>query len=181
MVYMKPKVNEEIYIQSYKHDGSLHRTWAKGYVVESDEEKVVCITDKAQVIEADGRRWITREPAVYLLYYKEWFNVIAMMRKSGVFYYVNIATPVVFDEEALKNIDYDLDLKVSPDYGYQILDQEEYKYHRRKMGYSDEIDEILHHTLDKLIEKVKRKEDPFCEETINQYYQRYVQMKEDAE
>jgi len=49
------------------------------------------------------------------------------------------------------------------------------------MGYSDEIDEILHHTLDKLIEKVKRKEDPFCEEAINQYYKRYVQMKEDAE
>lgn len=176
---MKPEIKEEIYIQSYKHDSSLHRTWAKGYVVESDDEKVVLITDKTQVIEADGRRWITREPAVYILYYKEWFNVIAMMRKSGVYYYVNIATPIVVDEEAIKNIDYDLDLKVSPDYSYQILDEEEYKYHKKKMGYSEDMDEILHYALNKVIQKVEKKEAPFDEEVIQRYYQRYVLMKED--
>ena len=31
---MLPKPQESIYIQSFKHDGSLHRTWAKGYVME---------------------------------------------------------------------------------------------------------------------------------------------------
>ena len=35
---MQPKVKESIYIQSFKHDGSLHRTWAKGYVMEANEK-----------------------------------------------------------------------------------------------------------------------------------------------
>lgn len=29
---MEIQEREYVYIQSYKHDGSLHRTWAKGYV-----------------------------------------------------------------------------------------------------------------------------------------------------
>ena len=32
---MEIQEREYVYIQSYKHDGSLHRTWAKGYVIEA--------------------------------------------------------------------------------------------------------------------------------------------------
>jgi Uncharacterized domain/protein associated with RNAses G and E len=38
-----------------------------------------------------------------------------MIRDNGVSYYCNLATPYVLDKEALKYIDYDLDVKVFPD------------------------------------------------------------------
>lgn len=34
---MELQENQYVYIQSYKHDGSLHRTWAMGYVLEANE------------------------------------------------------------------------------------------------------------------------------------------------
>lgn len=38
-----------------------------------------------------------------------------MIRDNGVSYYCNLASPYVMDEEALKYIDYDLDVKVFAD------------------------------------------------------------------
>lgn len=37
-----------------------------------------------------------------------------MIRENGVSYYCNLASPAVLDKEALKYIDYDLDVKVFP-------------------------------------------------------------------
>ena len=60
---MEIQEREYVYIQSYKHDGSLHRTWAKGYVIEANERRIVAVTNKTLVSESDGRKWVTREPA----------------------------------------------------------------------------------------------------------------------
>ncbi len=181
MEQILPIVGEKADIQAYKHDGSLHRTWRNSYVIEASEDRIVCVTDKTLVIEADGRRWQTREPAIYFLYARKWFNIIAMMRKNGVYYYCNIATPFVSDKEAIKNIDYDLDVKVWPDMSYQILDENEYELHRKKMGYSDTLDRVLHQSMDSLIEMIKRKEEPFDHELIDKYYQRYIILRSDKE
>lgn len=35
------KEKDYVYIQSYKHDGSLHRTWIKGFVIEVSKERIV--------------------------------------------------------------------------------------------------------------------------------------------
>ncbi len=171
---INPTEYTEILIQSYKHDGSLHRTWSKGLVVHVDDEKIVAITNKASVIEADGRRWVTREPAVYFLYTHKWYNVIAMIRKDGLYFYCNLASPSIYDEEALKNIDYDLDIKVFPDYHYTILDKEEYRRHQKNMQYPLIIKEILEDTVNKLQEMIKQHANPFDKEVVYQYYQRYL-------
>ena len=65
---MEIQEREYVYIQSYKHDGSLHRTWAKGYVIEANERRIVAVTNKTLVSESDGRKWVTREPAICFFY-----------------------------------------------------------------------------------------------------------------
>ena len=102
---MEIQEREYVYIQSYKHDGSLHRTWAKGYVIEANERRIVAVTNKTLVSEADGRKWVTREPAICFFYPDKWYNVICMIRKSGIHYYCNLASPSLYDGEAIKNID----------------------------------------------------------------------------
>ena len=172
---MLPKVKESIYIQSFKHDGSLHRTWAKGYVMEANEKRIVCVTNKTWVSESDGRRWVTREPAIYFFYPDKWFNVISMIRKTGIYYYCNIASPSIYDGESLKNIDYDLDLKVNPQYGWTILDEDEYVEHGIEMGYSEELKKAIEKGLDQVIELVAERKSPFDHDEVSAIYERYLE------
>lgn len=171
---MLPKLKESIYIQSFKHDGSLHRTWAKGYVMEASERRIVCVTNKTWVSESDGRKWITREPAICFFYPDKWFNVISMIRKNGIFYYCNIASPSIYDGESLKNIDYDLDLKVNPQLNWNILDEDEYIDHGIEMGYSDELKKAIEKGMDQLIERVTNMESPFDHDEVIDIYERYL-------
>lgn len=176
---MLPKEKEYIYIQSFKHDKSLHRTWSKALVIESNEERIVAITDRSFVVESDDRKWLTREPAICFFYPDKWYNVISMIRKKGIFYYCNLASPSIYDEEALKNIDYDLDVKVDNMFEYTILDEDEYEEHSKQMGYSDDLDKVIHEQMDDLIEQIKQKNSPFDHEEIQRLYNRYLIMKEE--
>lgn len=171
----KINIGDLVYIQSFKHDGSLHRTWSKALVLDIKENCYVVVTDQSFVIESDGRKWVTKEPAVCFFYLDRWYNVISMARKNGIYYYCNIASPSLLDEDIIKNIDYDLDLKVYPDFEYNILDEHEYKIHAKKMNYPSDIMDIVEHELLLLIEKVKRREEPFDFELIDDYLIKYFQ------
>ena len=173
---MLPDKGSSVYIQSFKHDGSLHRTWCKGFIIDADEERIVAVTNKAWVIEANGRRWFTREPAVCFLYQHQWFNVISMIRKSGIYYYCNLATPSIYDGEAIKNIDYDLDVKLYPDGMYEILDEDEFKLHAEQMHYSKEIIEVVRNQMDILIHRMDEGKEPFNTECVESYYDEYIRM-----
>lgn len=170
------KEKERVFIQSFKHDGSLHRTWAKGFVVEANAARTVVVTNHTLVSEADGRRWVTREPAVCFFYPDEWFNVISMIRERGVYYYCNMASPSIYDGEAIKNVDYDLDVKVSPQGKTMILDEDEYREHSRQMNYGEKLDTILHCELERLLKRISQRESPFNEKEIWDLYNRYLSL-----
>ena len=173
---MVPQPHKEVYIQSYKHDGSLHRTWDQGYVLESDEEHYVVVTNKTWVIESDGRRWYTREPAICFFYTERWYNAIAMIREDGIYYYCNLASPALYDGEAIKYIDYDIDYKIFTDKTMLTLDLDEYQLHKKQMHYSNRLDFILKYELANLIEMVRERELPFDKNIINKYYDKYVSL-----
>lgn len=177
---MEIQEREYVYIQSYKHDGSLHRTWAKGYVIEANERRIVAVTNKTLVSESDGRKWVTREPAICFFYPDKWYNVICMIRKSGIHYYCNLASPSLYDGEAIKNIDYDLDVKVSPTGKTTLLDEDEYQEHSMEMGYSEKLDEAIHRGLDRLMVDIRLQNSPFEHHEISALYDKYLRcMDED--
>ena len=105
----KPLVGHDVLIHCYKHDGNIHRCWNKGFVLEETSEHFIVINNRTLVTESDGRKWYTREPAICYFPKHEWYNVICMIRKNGVHFYCNIASPTLYDGDALKYIDYDLD------------------------------------------------------------------------
>ena len=49
-----------IKIQSYKHDGRLHRFWRKSYVLDDNENWLVVASRRTQVIEGNGRKWFAK-------------------------------------------------------------------------------------------------------------------------
>ena len=175
---MGPKVGSLIYVQSFKHDGSLHRTWSLGFVIEANDERTVVVTNKTWVTEADGRKWYTREPAICFFYPNHWFNILCMMRKTGVYYYCNLASPAIYDGEALKHIDYDLDVKVFPDGKVVLLDEDEYEEHSREMNYPDTIKTIIEDELQELLDWIEEKQTPFDVDELDDMFKVYLKLLE---
>ncbi|MDR0139452.1 MULTISPECIES: nucleoside tri-diphosphate phosphatase [Bacillaceae] len=169
-----PKEGDNIQIHSYKHDGHIHRIWDETTVLKASQHCIIGGNDRTVVTESDGRTWITREPAICYFHTKYWFNVIGMIREDGIYYYCNISSPFAWDDEALKYIDYDLDVKIFPDMTYIILDEDEYEYHRKKMNYPDVIDLILKSNLEKLLRWIRQQKGPFSAEFIDEWYERYL-------
>ncbi|WP_050614060.1 nucleoside tri-diphosphate phosphatase [Bacillus testis] len=169
-----PMEGENIQIHSYKHDGHLHRVWEDTTVLKATQKLVIVANDRVRVTESDGRSWITREPAICYFHSQAWFNVIGMLREDGIYYYCNISSPFICDDEALKYIDYDLDIKVYPDMTFQLLDEDEYERHRRQMNYPDVIDGILKKNVNQLIFWIRQRKGPFSAEFIDSWYERYL-------
>ncbi|MDD3478195.1 MAG: DUF402 domain-containing protein, partial [Candidatus Izemoplasmatales bacterium] len=147
---MKLTVGSKIVLHSYKHDRTLHRIWEQATVLKETEDVIVVANRRTKVIEANGRFWYTKEPSVSYFFKHHWYNVIGILKTNGVSYYCNLSSPTLVDEEALKYIDYDLDVKVIVDGTVSVLDRNEYRKHQRLMNYPDEICDILEKEMEDL-------------------------------
>jgi len=167
------KVGDKLKIQCYKHNGQILRTSDEAVVIEITDEILICGNYKTKVTEADGRSYKTREAAVLFFYKKRWFNVLGQLKKHGLFYYCNIASPFLIDDGVIKYIDYDLDLRVFPDGGFRVLDKNEYNYHRRIMNYPKDIDFIIKKELSELIEMKRKNTGPFTPGLVEKYWETF--------
>lgn len=172
-----PKEGEKFQIHSYKHDGNIHRVWKESTVLKASHDVFIGANERTLVAESDGRHWWTREPAICYFHAQRWFNVIGMLREEGIFYYCNLSSPFIFDEETVKYIDYDLDLKVFPDMSYSILDKDEFVLHKKQMNYPKEIDMIVKRNLKTLIGWVEARKGPFAQGYVEEWYEKYQQIK----
>lgn len=174
-------IGDRFEIHCYKHNGHIHRAWDEAVVLEINKNYMVLGNNKTQVIEKEGVTWRTKEPAIMYFFKDCWYNVIAQLKKNEIYFYCNIATPYILEENTIKYIDYDLDLRIFPNGEYKILDRLEYNYHKRIMNYSDDLDKSIHIGLDELIKRYSEKDEIFSEEKIKEYYNIYKQLKENEE
>jgi uncharacterized protein len=171
------KIGDKLQIHCYKHNKKIYRSWSDSIVLDINNDFIVLANEKTTVTEADGRTWKTKEPAILYFFKGNWYNVISQFKNKGIFYYCNIATPYIVEDNTIKYIDYDLDLRIFPDETYKILDKDEYEYHKRKMAYSKDIDIIVNNELQKLIDLYKNKGGPFSNFITQYYYSMYKKMK----
>ena len=139
-------------------------------MLEVNDDFIVLGNENVLVTKQDGRTWHTKEPAIMFFYKKRWFNIIAQLKSNGIFYYCNIASPYVIDDNVVKYIDYDLDLRVFNDGAFKILDRNEYNYHKKLMKYPRGVNYIIKEELSSLIEMKKAGEFPFNTQAIEYYY-----------
>ena len=139
-------VGQDVLIHCYKHDGKPHRTWSRCKILEETDRHFIGINNNTLVTESDGRSWVTKEPAICYFPKDRWYNVICMIRK------------------------------VWPGYRYKVLDEGEYAAHRIKYQYSDELDEIFHEQLNRLIVMTMNASGPFRAGFAQEWYNKYQQM-----
>lgn len=173
----KVVIGKKYQIQCYKHDGKIHRAWDEAVLLEVNKDFMVFGNNKTKVTEAEGVTWRTKEPAIMYFFKNKWYNIIVQMKKDGIYYYCNIATPYIIEEDTIKYIDYDLDLRIFPKGDYKILDKLEYEYHKKKMNYSDDLDLIIKTALSDLIGEYKKNVSMFNSKINYQYLGKYLSIK----
>lgn len=173
----KLEIGKRYEIHGYKHDGNIHRSWDEAVLLEIHDDFLIFGNERTKVTESDGRTWRTKEPAVLYFFYNNWFNIIGQYKKNGIYYYCNMASPFLIEENTIKYIDYDLDLRVFPDGSFKVLDRGEYRYHKKTMNYPDSIDKILKQELTNLINLVREKELAFLPGTVEKYCNLYNEIK----
>ncbi len=168
-------------VQAYKHDGALHRQWSPAFLVEETEDYWVLASKSSLVTEADGRKWMTKEKAIFVLFKKKWMNVIAMFKEDrGICYYVNIASPTLDDGGFLKYIDYDLDVKLFPDGVKKTLDEKEYSRHCEQYGYPEDLSRAIEASMEEVKAMIERRDFPFNNAAIERYYDTFLAMNRPA-
>ena len=172
-------VGDKLQIQCYKHNGNVHRAWDEAILLDEQKDYVVFGNNKTIVTKAEGVTWKTKEPAIMYFFKDKWFNIIAQLKKDGIYYYCNIASPYIIEENTIKYIDYDLDLRVFPTGQYKILDRMEYKYHKKLMNYSSDLDKVVNGALDQLIKEYKNGLEMFTDELNYKYYEVYKMVTEE--
>ena len=172
-------IGDKFKIQCYKHDKKIHREWSEAILLDIKKDYMVFGNNKTIVTESEGTTWKTKEPAIMYFFKNRWYNIIAQMKKDGIYYYCNIATPYIIEENTIKYIDYDLDLRVFPKGDYRILDKLEYEYHKNKMGYSKDLDIVINNAMKELISEYSAGAFMFSSQSNITYLEMYTQLKEE--
>ena len=174
-------IGDKFEIQCYKHNKKVHRAWSEAIALDIKKDYIVFGNNKTLVTEAEGTTWRTKEPAIMYFFKNKWYNIIAQMKKDGIYYYCNIASPFIIEENTVKYIDYDLDLRIFPKGEYKVLDRLEYEYHKNKMSYSADLDLVITNALNDLIDEYKHKSIMFSTEKNNEYLKLYLDLKKEQE
>lgn len=169
-------VYDKINIISYKHNGKLHRVWYNVDKIYASKDLAILLNNEVDVIDGDGRKWKSREPAICYFYKKYWFNIICMIRGDDICYYCNLSSPYVIDREGLKYIDYDLDVKVYPTGEIIELDRDEYNFNIHMYRYSEDIQKIIAKNLRILKEMIQSKKEPFDAKSVKKWYHTFLRQ-----
>ena len=173
---MDVKIGDRFKIHCYKHNGQIFRSSDEAIVVDVLKDHIVIGNKQVMITKSDGRRYRTKELAFIYFYKNRWFNIIAQLKKRGLYYYCNLSSPYIIEDGTIKYIDYDLDLRVYPDGKHRVLDRAEYQRHKKEMEYPEEIDKIIQAELASLIEMAKAKGGPFGDHKHEFYNKRYQEL-----
>lgn len=174
------KLGNKYLIHSYKHNGKLYKTWDEAVFLGETRDYYIFGNNNTLVTKKYGKSWSTKEAAIMFFFKNNWFNIIAQLKKNGIYFYCNIASPILIEENeirVIKYIDYDLDLRIFPDRTYKILDKNEYEFHKKLLHYPDTINKIVNFELKKLIRMYQNNYEVFNEFVIKHYYDIYIKQK----
>ncbi|CAM9129958.1 DUF402 domain-containing protein [Mycoplasma marinum] len=132
---------------------------------------------KTKVAEDNGQRWIIREPMLWFFSSEDFFNTNVLLRESGSYFYTNLSSPYLFEDNTVKYIDYDLDVKMYPNKKTRVVDKEEYERHKIEFNYPDKLIKRIDKTIKGVLRDIRNKDGIFNYDIINSYVQQLKDQK----
>ena len=172
-------IGHKYQIHSYKHNGQIYKAWDEAVLLHFDFKNEVLVfgNDCTTVTEKDGHKWQTKEPAILYFFLNKWYNIIGQYKEKGICYYCNMASPIIIEDNTIKYIDYDLDVKVFANGSFKVVDNTEYNDHKNKYKYPEEIDFIIKKQLNNLIEEIRTKNKYFNNKEVEKWVKYYYFLK----
>ncbi|MDR1235021.1 MAG: DUF402 domain-containing protein [Mycoplasmataceae bacterium] len=140
-------MDKKLIVHAYKFDGKLYRTWEFPNVIE-ENDKYICVNLlNTRVITADDattNRFFhskLKRPTIWYFFKDEWYNMIVSKKSNKYYYYINIASPYIVEDEIIKYIDFDLDYRIPDAHSSKInlLDVNEFNEHKVKYQYPEKL------------------------------------------
>jgi len=155
----------EIFVRTYKYDGTLHKSW-RARVAERVCELIVLDAQFAETIHHPLLGTI-EQGTISKEYY--WlnrpYNIFRFSTARGELrnFYCNINQPPHFDGKILSYVDLDIDVLVAPDLSYKILDEDEFAANALRYAYPASLQSDVKRALCELLELIERRGFPFDE------------------
>ncbi len=146
--YKQLKLGSKVMVHAYKLNGWLYRAWEYPVLIYEDDEKIVLDASKAWIFSSEEKsirsfKTKVNKPTYWYFFKQEWFNVIASEEEQGIKFYINIASPFIYEQEAIKYYDFDLDFKIMTDNTWREVDVNEFIDNAKKYGYDDKLVKII--------------------------------------
>ena len=154
-----------ITVRAYKQDGSEHRTW-QAQIVQQQGSLLVLNAEFAEEVQHDLLGTIPSGTLSVEYYWLDrWYNIFRFHKPDGTVrnYYCNVNTPPEFDGENLKYVDLDIDILVSKDFSYAVLDLDEFESNAVRYRYTPEVKTRAHQALGELRTLIETRSFPFNE------------------
>ncbi|WP_406615258.1 DUF402 domain-containing protein [Mycoplasmopsis hyopharyngis] len=160
---------KKVNVQAYKFDGTLYRQWNKALILRDTADHYVLLLKRTRVYEIPYSTWTYKEYVLWFLPKKSMYNALIILKPNENFVYVNLASTPIFENNTLKFVDYDLDIKAYPGQEFKIVDKEEFIDNAKKFGYPKKMISNVFKNLNELIYKYNTF-NYFFNNTIVEYY-----------
>lgn len=149
------KIGKQIMVHAYKFNGWLYRTWEYPVIIANELDYVVLANYNSKILtsEFNSNRVFyseTKYPSFWIFFKDQWFNLLVSIVNDKLQYYINVSSKFIYEELAIKYIDFDLDFKILYNNHWFELDRNEYNEAIKNFNYPkplvakiDEIDEQI--------------------------------------
>lgn len=126
------KIGKRVMIHAYKFNGWLYRSWEYPMIIGNEDDYVILANHDTKILtsEYQSNRVFgseTKHPSFWVFFKKEWFNLLISIIDHRPQYYINVSSKFIYEESAIKYIDFDLDFKILPNNNWFELDANEYE------------------------------------------------------
>ncbi|WP_308701682.1 DUF402 domain-containing protein [Mesomycoplasma hyorhinis] len=110
-----------INVQAYKFNGKLYCQWNTAKIVQNTSKHLI-LNLKWSKVKSDKSHWVVKEPTLWIFPKHKFYNALVRFKANEVNIYINLASPFILEDNTVKYIDFDLDLKICPQKTIKILD-----------------------------------------------------------
>ena len=150
-------------MRACKYDGAIHRHWHARLRDRLDSLLVLDARFEEEIRHPQLGTIARGTTSVEYYWLDRWYNVFRFHEPAGRLrnYYCNVNLPPTFDGRVLSYIDLEMDILVSPDLSYTILDEDEFRESAARFNYSQVVKARAHRALDELITLIEARRFPF--------------------
>ncbi|WP_406617361.1 DUF402 domain-containing protein [Mycoplasmopsis adleri] len=164
-----PLAGSIINVQAYKYNGSLYRQWNGVKVLRNTPKHYVLLINKTKVSEKFKSDWAYKEPVIWFMPKHSMYNGLVLLKPKQNYLYINISSKPFYEDNTIKFIDFDLDVKYYPHSGINVVDADEFKTNSELYHYPKNVKNMVWDAVNEVIQKYERGEYFFNDLVIDYY------------